>query len=133
MKKLLATLALVALATTARAASVEVASFGQADGQTVYALALAGDIKPGDDRRVASLLGNALIEDRFPGFMMLSSNGGDSDASLGIPRIAHEYGIPVLVRASVWREPLCPQLGRELRQAQLRLTLSQHAGEMPVE
>ena len=98
MKKLLATLALVALATTARAASVEVAPFGEQGGQTVYALALSGDIKPGDDRRVASLLGNALIEDRFPGFMMLSSNGGDTEASLGIARIAHEYGMPVLIR-----------------------------------
>ena len=99
MKKSLATLALVALATTARAASVEVAPFGRENGQTVYALALAGDIKPGDDRRVASLLGNALIEDRFPGFMMLSSSGGDMDASLGIARIVHEYGMPVLVRS----------------------------------
>jgi hypothetical protein len=98
MKNLLATLALVALVTTARAASVEVAPFGERGGQTVYALALAGDIKPGDDRRVASLLGNALIEDRFPGFMMLSSNGGDTEASLGIARIAYEYGMPVLVR-----------------------------------
>ena len=99
MKNLMATLALVALATTARAASVEVAPFGQEDGQTIYALALAGDIKPGDDRRVASLLGNALIEDIFPGFMVLSSSGGDMDASLGIARIAHEYGMPVLIRA----------------------------------
>ena len=57
MKKLLATLALVALATTARAASVEVVPFGEQDGRTVYGLALSGDIKPGDDRRVASLLG----------------------------------------------------------------------------
>ena len=98
MKRLLATLALLTLATTARAASVEVAPFGEQGGHAVYGLALAGDIKPGDDRRVASLLGNSLIEDRFPGFMMLSSNGGDMDASLGIARIAHEYGMPVLVR-----------------------------------
>jgi hypothetical protein len=123
MKNLLATLALVALVTTARAASVEVAPFGERGGQTVYALALAGDIKPADDRRVASLLGNALIEDRFPGFMMLSSNGGDTDASLGIARIAHEYGMPVLVRTKcnvawsafhcrVWRYRAAPGLGR---------------------
>jgi hypothetical protein len=97
MKKLLAMFALLALATTARAASVEIAPLGRQGGQTVYGLALAGDIKPGDDRRVASLLGNALVED-FPGFMMLSSNGGDTDASLGIARIAHEYGMPILVR-----------------------------------
>jgi hypothetical protein len=97
MKKLLAKVVLIALATTARAASVEVAPLGEQGGQTVYGLTLAGDIKPGDDRRVASLLGSALIEDRFPGFMVLSSNGGDTNASLGIARIAHEYGIPVLV------------------------------------
>ena len=80
------------------AASVEVRPFGEQDGQTIYALALAGDIKSGDDLRVASLLGNALVEARFPGFMVLSSNGGNTNASLGIARIAHEYGIPVLVR-----------------------------------
>ena len=80
------------------AASVEVSPFGERDGQTVYALALAGDIKAGDDLRVASLLGKSLVEDRFPGFMVLSSNGGNTNASLGIARIAHDYGIPVLVR-----------------------------------
>ena len=80
------------------AASVEVRPFGEQDGQTIYALALAGDIKSGDDLRVASLLGNALVEDRFPGFMVLSSNGGNTNASLGIARIAHDYGMPVLVR-----------------------------------
>ena len=77
---------------------VEVAPFGEQDGKTVYALALAGDIKAGDDLRVASLLGKALVEDRFPGFMVLSSNGGNTNASLGIARIAHDYGMPVLVR-----------------------------------
>ncbi len=80
------------------AASVEVRPFGEQDGHTIYALALAGDIKSGDDLRVASLLGKALVEDRFPGFMVLSSNGGNTNASLGIARIAHEYGMPVLVR-----------------------------------
>jgi hypothetical protein len=29
---------------------------------------------------------------------LLSSNGGDMDASLGVARIAHEYGMPVMVR-----------------------------------
>ena len=81
------------------AASVEVGPFGERGGKVVYALALAGDIKSGDDLRVASLLGKALVEDRFPGFMVLSSNGGNTNASLGIARIAHDYGMPVLVRA----------------------------------
>src|SRR6478735_7411401 len=82
----------------ASAASVEVSAYGERNGRTVYALALAGDIKAGDDLRVASLLGKALVEDRFPGFMVLSSNGGNTNASLGIARIAHDYGMPVLVR-----------------------------------
>ena len=30
--------------------------------------------------------------------MVLSSNGGNTKASLGIARIAHDYGMPVLVR-----------------------------------
>ena len=81
------------------AASVAVSPFGERDGQPVYALALSGDIKAGDDLRVATLLGTSLVKDRFPGFMVLSSNGGDTNASLGIARIAHDYGIPVLVRA----------------------------------
>ena len=81
------------------AATVEVGPFGERGGKVVYALALAGDIKSGDDLRVASLLGKALVEDRFPGFMVLSSNGGNTNASLGIARIAHDYGMPVLVRA----------------------------------
>ena len=89
----------MALVGPASAASVEVSAYGERDGQTVYALALAGDIKAGDDLRVASLLGKALIEDRFPSFMVLSSNGGHTNASLGIARIAHDYGVPVLVRA----------------------------------
>ena len=97
--KLFAVFALTtALVGPVSAASVEVRPFGEQDGQTVYALALAGDIKSGDDLRVASLLGKALVEDRFPGFMVLSSNGGNTNASLGIARIAHDYGIPVLVR-----------------------------------
>jgi hypothetical protein len=79
------------------AASVDVSPFGEQDGQTVYALALTGDIKAGDDLRVASLLGKSLVEDRFPGLMVLSSNGGNTNASLGIARIAHDYGLPVLV------------------------------------
>ena len=79
-------------------ASVEVRPAGEQHGQTVYALALAGDIEAGDDLRVASLLGEALVEDRFPRFMILSSGGGNTEASLGIARIAHEYGVPVLVR-----------------------------------
>ena len=96
---LLAVFALTtALVGPVSAASVEVSPFSEQDGQTVYALALAGDIKAGDDLRVASLLGRALVEDRFPGFMVLSSNGGNTNASLGIARIAHDYGIPVLVR-----------------------------------
>ena len=67
-----AALALSALlADSAWPASVEVWPFGEQDGRTVYALALAGDIKSGDDLRVASLLGKALVEDRFPGFMVL--------------------------------------------------------------
>ena len=114
--KLFTVFALItALIGPASAASVEVWPFGEKDGQTVYALALAGDIKTGDDLRVASLLGTSLVEDRFPGFLVLSSNGGNTNASLGIARIAHDYGIPVLVRAkclsgcaiialSAWRE-----------------------------
>ena len=94
-----AALALSALlADSAWPASVEVRPFGEQGSRTVYALELAGDIKAGDDLRVASLLGEALVEDRFPGFMMLSSGGGNATASLGIARIAHEYGVPVLVR-----------------------------------
>jgi hypothetical protein len=94
-----AALALSALlADSAWPASVEVRPFGEQGGRTVYALELVGDIKAGDDLRVASLLGEALVEDRFPGFMMLSSGGGNATASLGIARIAHEYGVPVLVR-----------------------------------
>ena len=94
-----AALALSALlADFAWPASVEVKPFGEQGSRTVYALELAGDIKAGDDLRVASLLGEALVEDRFPGFMMLSSGGGNATASLGIARIAHEYGVPVLVR-----------------------------------
>ena len=86
-------LALLALlADSAWPASVEVRPFGEQGGRTVYALELVGDIKAGDDLRVASLLGEALVEDRFPGFMMLSSGGGNTNASLGIARIAHEYG-----------------------------------------
>ena len=73
-------------------ASVEVRPAGTQRGQTVYALALAGDIEAGDDLHVASMLGEALVEARFPDFMVLSSNGGNTDASLGIARIAHEYG-----------------------------------------
>jgi hypothetical protein len=97
--KLFTVFALItALIGPASAASVEVWPFGEKDGQTVYALALAGDIKAGDDLRVASLLGTSLVEDRFPGFLVLSSNGGNTNASLGIARIAHDYGIPVLVR-----------------------------------
>ena len=100
LMKLFAVFALTtALVGPVSAASVEVSPFGEHDGQTVYALALAGDIKAGDDLRVASLLGKALVEDRFPGFMVLSSNGGNTNASLGIARIAHDYGMPVLVRA----------------------------------
>ena len=99
LMKLFAVFALTtALVGPVSAASVEVSPFGERDGQTVYALALAGDIKAGDDLRVASLLGKALVEHRFPGFMVLSSNGGNTNASLGIARIAHDYGIPVLVR-----------------------------------
>ena len=99
MKKLLAALAMaVSHAALAHAASVKVAPYGEQGGKVVYALALAGDIKAGDDLRVASLLGKALVEDRFPGFMVLSSNGGNTNASLGIARIAHDYGMPVLVR-----------------------------------
>ena len=41
------------------AASVEVSPFGEQDGRTIYAVALAGDIKSADDLRVASLLGKA--------------------------------------------------------------------------
>ncbi len=94
-----AALALSALlADSAWPASVEVRPFGEQGSRTVYALELAGDIKAGDDLRVASLLGEALVEDRFPGFMMLSSGGGNATASLGIARIAHEYGVPVFVR-----------------------------------
>lgn len=79
-------------------ASVDVRPAGEQRGQTVYALTLAGDIETGDDLRVARLLGQALVEDRFPRFMILSSGGGSAEASLGIARIAHEYGVPVLVR-----------------------------------
>jgi len=88
-----------ALAGPVSAASVELSPVGERVGQTVYALALAGDIKLGDDLRVASLLGKALVEERFPGYIMLSSNGGNTSASLGIARIAHTYGIPVVVGA----------------------------------
>ena len=83
---------------SAWSASVEVRPAGTHRGQTVYALALVGDIQAGDDLDVASLLGEALVEARFPGFMVLLSNGGNTNASLGIARIAHEYGLPVLVR-----------------------------------
>ena len=99
LMKLFAFALTTALVGPASAASVEVSVFGERDGRTVYALALAGDIKAGDDLRVASLLGKALVEGRFPGFMVLSSNGGHTNASLGIARIAHDYGVPVLVRA----------------------------------
>ena len=96
--KLFAVFALTtALVGPVSAANVEVRPFGEQDGRTIYALALAGDIKSGDDLRVASLLGNALVKARFPGFLVLSSNGGNTNASLGIARSAHEYGIPVLV------------------------------------
>ena len=88
-----------AFSTSAQAATVNVAPYGEQGGKVVYALALAGDIKAGDDLRVASLLGRALVEDRFPGLMVLSSKGGNTNASLGIARIAHDYGMPVLVRA----------------------------------
>ena len=99
LRKLVAVFALTtALVGPASAASVEVVPFGERHGQTVYALAVAGDIEAGDDLRVASLLGKALVEERFPGFMVLSSNGGNANASLGIARIAHDYGIPVLVK-----------------------------------
>jgi len=92
------TLALSALLIrSAWPASVEVRPVGEQRGQTVYALALAGDIERGDDLRVASLLGKALVEDRFPRLMILSSGGGNAEASLGIARIAHEYGVPVLI------------------------------------
>jgi hypothetical protein len=70
---------------------------GKQRGQTVYALALAGEIEVGDDLRIARLLGEALVDGRFPRFMILSSGGGNAEASLGIARIAHEYGVPVLV------------------------------------
>ena len=99
LMKLFAVALTTALVGPASAASVEVSAYGKRNGRTVYALALAGDIKAGDDLRVASLLGKALVEDRFPGFMVLSSNGGHANASLGIARIAYDYGIPVLVRA----------------------------------
>ena len=86
------------LADPAWPASVEVRPFGERGGQTVYALVLAGEITASDDLRVASLLGEALVEDRFPGFLVLNSGGGNTEASLGIARIAHDYGVPVLVR-----------------------------------
>ena len=99
LMKLFAVFALTtALVGSVSAASVDVSPLGEQDGHDVYALTLAGDIESGDDLRVASLLGEALVEDRFPGFMMLSSGGGNATASLGIARIAHEYGVPVLVR-----------------------------------
>lgn len=100
LTKLFAALALTTAASVGpvSAASVEVSPFGERDGQTLYALAVSGDIKAGDDLRVAGLLGKALVEDRFPSVMVLSSNGGHTNASLGIARIAHDYGIPVLVR-----------------------------------
>jgi len=99
LMKLVAAFALTtALVDPASAASVEVSPFGERHGQTVYVLVIAGDIEAGDDLRVASLLGKALVEERFPGFMVLSSNGGNTNAALGIARIAHDYGIPVLVK-----------------------------------
>ena len=82
---------------TAWPASVEMRPAGKQRDRTTYALALAGDIEAGDDLRVARLLGEALVDDRFPRFMILSSGGGNAEASLGIARIAHEYGLPVLV------------------------------------
>ena len=81
------------------AASVEVRPFGEQDGRTIYALALAGDIKSGDDLRVASLLGRALVEDRFPGFMVLSSNGGHTNASLERDEIT--FGHSLSLRSSL--------------------------------
>jgi hypothetical protein len=88
MRRWLVALALLALlAESAWSPSVEVRPFGKQGGQTVYALAPAGDIEAGDDLRVAGLLGEALVEDRFPGFLMLSSGGGNTEASLGIARI----------------------------------------------
>jgi hypothetical protein len=78
-------------------AGVEMRPFGKQRDQPTYALALAGDIEAGDDLRVARLLGEAHVDDRFPRFMILSSGGGNAEASLGIARIAHEYGVPVLV------------------------------------
>jgi len=86
------------LADPAWPASVEVRPFGEQGGRTVYALVLAGEITASDDLRVASLLGEALVEDRFPGFLVLNSGGGNTEASLGIARIARDYGVPVLVR-----------------------------------
>ena len=70
---------------------------------------------------------------------MPSSNGGDNDVSLGIARIAHEYGMPVLVRIKCleWLRdhclvgvawPLCPQRARAST-GSARLALSRHAGE----
>ena len=124
LRKLVEAFALIsALAGPVSAASVELSPVGERVGQTVYALALAGDIKSGDDLRVASLLGKALVEERFPGYIVLSSNGGNTSASLGIARIAHTYGIPVVVGAkclsacaiialSAWRGRLFVVRGR---------------------
>ena len=99
LSKLVAAFAIATvLACPARAASVGVSPFGEQHGHTVYALTLSGEIEAGDELRVASLLGTALVENRFPGFMVLSSNGGSTSASLGIARIAHDYGMSVLVR-----------------------------------
>ena len=62
---------------------------------------------------------------------MLSSNGGDKDVSLGIARIAHEFGMLVLVRIKCleWLRDHClvgvawplVRNGRELRQVPLGL------------
>ena len=68
LRKIVEAFALIsALAGPVSAASVELSPVGERVGQTVYALALAGDIKSGDDLRVASLLGKALVEEHSPG------------------------------------------------------------------
>ena len=98
LRTLLAASALALGASPAAAASVEIARVGEQDGRPVFALSIVGSLAAGDDAKVARVLDRALARRRFPGFLTLASDGGDSDAALGIAAIAHEYGLPILVR-----------------------------------
>ena len=99
LSKLVATFAIATvLACPARAASVGVSPYGGRRGHTFMLLRFQVKSRRVTNSWLPACSAGHSSRTASPGFMVLSSNGGSPSASLGIARIAHDYGMWVLVR-----------------------------------